>query len=218
MSAQNPWELDENWEYNPENNASYGYNNSMSGFNPQQQQQSEYQQPAYQQQPQSTPSSTNNPVLPGWQPQQQTEQPFSWGASSGLSQLPGFTGATINGRTQIGANSWAPNSQLEYLNSTPDYVSTMDQFRNKLASDYGINNYTNKYQGKVAEFNPRTQQRLYEQAKAYLNGGGVNSISHLTDGATIGNNMLTSKMYKLLGITPTESQTVANRYNWYPNQ
>ena len=35
MSAQNPWEMDENWEYNPENTASYGYNNAMSGFSPQ---------------------------------------------------------------------------------------------------------------------------------------------------------------------------------------
>ena len=60
MSTQNPWEMDENWEYNPDNTASYGYNNPMTGFNPQTQQ-SNYQQPAYQQQQ----PLGNGPTSPG---------------------------------------------------------------------------------------------------------------------------------------------------------
>ena len=112
MSAQNPWEMDENWEYNPENTASYGYNNAMSGFSPQETQTNQTQ-PAYQQQP-----GTGSLAGPGGNPFTQQQSSVGGSTTSGLG----------------GGYGQTPNQQ------TPN--NFVNEFRSQYADLLGIQGYT----------------------------------------------------------------------------
>jgi hypothetical protein len=156
MNDQNIWETDENWEYNPENTASYGYNNPMSGFSPQQQ--------APQQE---------NPTLPTYQ-----QQTAPIGSTDGLASLPGLGGTTTttnNNPHNLQPENLSRNKhRLEsFLQNTPDYMSTMDAYRNQLSNDFGITNYQNPFGATNMHQNLNTREKIYTEAQRYLNGVGA---------------------------------------------